>query len=118
MPPTTVKSPTIASGPVAVLGAIVGGVVGLLAPLPLALFLRHWLGLPEIDPTPAPKALTATYWLPWTLSWIAANLPGVILILWPPTRRVGRWYLIASISISTLIVWFYFGFEYKGFSPD
>ncbi|GAA1480447.1 hypothetical protein GCM10009624_08870 [Gordonia sinesedis] len=82
------------------------------------MFLRHWLGLPEIDATPRPKPLTATYWLPWTLSWLTANLPGLVLALWPSTRRMGLWYLVASVLISTPIVWFYFGFEYYGFSPD
>ncbi|QTI69783.1 hypothetical protein [Gordonia polyisoprenivorans] len=96
------------------LGLLVGAVVGVLIPLPLALFLRHWLDLPEINATPGKKDLTVTYWLPWTLSWLAANLPGVALILWPRTRRAGRWFLAGSLVTSTPISWFYFGLEYYG----
>ncbi|GAC67561.1 hypothetical protein GS4_08_01460 [Gordonia soli NBRC 108243] len=96
----------------------VGAVVGLLAPLPLALLLRHVLDLPEVEATPISRPLTATYWLPWTLSWLTVNLPGVALLFSARTRHFGRWFLIASLLISTVVVWFYFVLEYKGFSPD
>ncbi|WP_288338212.1 hypothetical protein [uncultured Gordonia sp.] len=125
MPPTAAKSPTIDPRRSAVVdcaaiavGAVLGVAVGLVLPLPLSIFLRHWLGFPPTDATPGPKALTATYWLPWVLSWLAANIAGVVLVLWPRARLVGLWYLIASVPISTLITLFYFGLDYYGFSPD
>ena len=118
MSPHAVKSPTVASTLAIVFGVAVAAVVGLLAPLPLALLWRHVLGLPEVEATPTPRPLTATYWLPWTLSWLTVNLPGAALLISARTRRFGHWYLIASLVISTVIVWFYFGLEYVGFSPD
>lgn len=119
MSPPAVKPPTTASGLlIIVLVAVVGGAVGLLVPLPLALSLRDWLGLPGVNATPTSRPLTATYWLPWLLSWLAANSVGLALVLWPRTRRLGRWFLLGSLLISTPVVWFYFGLEYTGFSPD
>ncbi len=93
-------------------------VVGVSVPFPLALFVRHWLNLPDVNSSLGEKGLAVTYWLPWTSSWLAVNLVGVALILWPGTRRAGRWFLVASVVTSTPISWFYFGLEYHPLWPN
>lgn len=119
MSPSEVKPPPTTTGCLTDgLGLLVGAVVGVSVPFPLALFVRHWLNLPDVNSSLGEKGLAVTYWLPWTSSWLAVNLVGVALILWPGTRRAGRWFLVASVVTSTPISWFYFGLEYHPLWPN
>lgn len=105
----------------AVAGFFAGGAVAVLAYVPGVPAVRRWWGVPSPPLHPGRTTplgeVAASYWGTWAACLLVLALPGLVLLLFRPTRWAAVGFLLGAMPVGLLWCAFVVGFDLSGFTP-